>query len=68
VNGKTHITFIHSYENLVSLGDRVAAYFCNKLALKLYRQALPLARNEQEREYCRKNITALEAAFNQEAV
>jgi hypothetical protein len=54
------ITFNSPYESLVYLARRNAAHFCNGPALKLFREALTHARNESEREYCRKEIAALE--------
>lgn len=56
----TKITFHHPYESLIYLARRNAAFFCNGPALKLFRDALKVARNESEREYCRKEISALE--------
>jgi len=54
------VHFNHPYESLVYLAKRNAAFFCNGPALKLFRDALKVARNESEREYCRKEISALE--------
>lgn len=56
----SRVVFNHPYESLVYFARRNAAYFCNAPALKMFKEALDLARNEREREYCRQEIKALE--------
>ena len=58
---RQRIEFHHPYESLIWLAKRNEAGYFEKVALKLYKQALANARTADERDYCVAAIRRLEA-------
>ena len=58
--GITSVTFESSFESVFWCAQQNDRYCCPEKALRLYRKALKLAGNGQEREDCQRAIERLE--------
>ena len=56
----TKIKFTHSYESVLYFAAQNDEYCRDEAALRLFKQALGLAKTKEQKQYCQRRINLLE--------